>query len=152
MQAPVPNAVCVSASAQRIHASSATYLALMKDCVYELHLRGETEVKSLKQLLEEESRLPYYASEEMGVDGKDLNTENIAEEVPPWDSEDARNSALTGKEDVIARLLNDIMTTPKRSWSRFKKGGLRSCFGVRLERIGSFRFGLLIRAQETTLT
>nr|XP_046199665.1 guanylate cyclase D-like [Oncorhynchus gorbuscha] len=47
MQAPVPNAVCVSvsASAQRIHASSATYLALMKDCVYELHLRGETEVK-----------------------------------------------------------------------------------------------------------
>ncbi|XP_064876120.1 C-type natriuretic peptide 3-like [Oncorhynchus nerka] len=95
-------------------------------------------LQSLKQLLEEESRLPYYASEEMGVDGKDLNTENIAEEVPPWDSEDARNSALTGKEDVIARLLNDIMTTPKRSWSRFKKGGLRSCFGVRLERIGSF--------------
>ena len=47
MQAPVPNAVCVSVSvsAQRIHASSATYLALMKDCVYELHLRGETDVK-----------------------------------------------------------------------------------------------------------
>jgi len=32
-------------SAQKIHASSATYLALMKDNAYELQLRGEIEVK-----------------------------------------------------------------------------------------------------------
>jgi hypothetical protein len=32
-------------SAQRIHASSAVYLALMKDGAYELQLRGEIEVK-----------------------------------------------------------------------------------------------------------
>lgn len=31
--------------AQKIHASSATYLALMKDNAYELQLRGEIEVK-----------------------------------------------------------------------------------------------------------
>ena len=31
--------------AQKVHASSATYLALMKDNAYELQLRGEIEVK-----------------------------------------------------------------------------------------------------------
>ncbi|XP_028850485.1 natriuretic peptide A-like [Denticeps clupeoides] len=47
--------------------------------------------------------------------------------------------AAESREDGgFARLLGDILTTSKRSWSRFKKGGLRSCFGVRLERIGSF--------------
>lgn len=35
--------VCVSA--QKIHASSETYLALIKDNAYELQLRGEIEVK-----------------------------------------------------------------------------------------------------------
>lgn len=35
--------VCVSA--QKIHTSSETYLALMKDNAYELQLRGEIEVK-----------------------------------------------------------------------------------------------------------
>lgn len=32
-------------TAQRIHASSDTYLALMKDNAYDLQLRGEIEVK-----------------------------------------------------------------------------------------------------------
>lgn len=35
----------VAVSAQKVHASSATYLALMKDNAYELQLRGEIEVK-----------------------------------------------------------------------------------------------------------
>lgn len=37
--------VLVCVSAQKIHASSETYLALMKDNAYELQLRGEIEVK-----------------------------------------------------------------------------------------------------------
>ena len=82
--------------------------------------------------------MPYYDSEETAeADGKGLNTEKAsfdAAEERQWDS---RNSALEGKEKALASLL-DLMTTSKRSWGRFKKGGLRSCFGVRLERIGSF--------------
>lgn len=37
--------------AQKIHASSASYLALMKDNAYELQLRGEIEVK-VRSILE----------------------------------------------------------------------------------------------------
>ncbi|KAM9505108.1 C-type natriuretic peptide prohormone-like [Salvelinus alpinus] len=97
--------------------------------------------QSVIRLLEEERNVPYYVSEEREVDGKELNTEKAAFTagvVRPWYSDDARNSALAGKENAIARLLNDILKTSKHPWSRFKKGGLRSCFGVRLERIGSF--------------
>lgn len=42
------------------------------------------------------------------------------------------------RDEVLMRLLKDLLSTSKRSWSRYKKGGLRSCFGVRLARIGSF--------------
>ncbi|NP_001297784.1 natriuretic peptide A-like precursor [Esox lucius] len=106
-----------------------------------LNLVGAKPVSNLQSLKEflEESNVPYYGSEESEVDDKDLNTEKEAftgEVVQPWLTED--RSALTGKENAVARLLSDIMTTPKRSWGRFKKGGMRSCFGVRLERIGSF--------------
>ena len=37
--------VCFSTPAQKIHTSSETYLALMKDNFYEMQLRGEIEVK-----------------------------------------------------------------------------------------------------------
>ncbi|KAM6976708.1 natriuretic peptide A-like [Aplochiton taeniatus] len=97
-------------------------------------------LQSLKQLLEEDSNLPYYAPEETEVDEKDFSIDKSAfgaTEEHPWGS-DARNSALAGKDNALARMLTDIMTTSKRSWNRYKKGGLRSCFGVRLERIGSF--------------
>ncbi|KAM4609829.1 natriuretic peptide A-like [Polymixia lowei] len=99
-----------------------------------------SDLQSLQRLLEEESNAPYFASEEAEVERKDLNTEKSVFDAPeehPWDS-DLTNSALVGKENVLARLLKDIMRTSKRSWNRYKKGGLRSCFGVRLERIGSF--------------
>uniref|UniRef100_A0A8C8LR77 C-type natriuretic peptide 3 n=2 Tax=Oncorhynchus tshawytscha TaxID=74940 RepID=A0A8C8LR77_ONCTS len=109
-----------------------------------LNLVGAYPVSNLQRvirLLEEERNVPYNVSEEREVDGKELNTEKAAFTagvVSPWDSEDARNSALAGKENAIARLLNYILKTSKHPWSRFKKGGMRSCFGVRLERIGSF--------------
>lgn len=37
--------ICFPVPAQKIHTSSETYLALMKDNAYELQLRGEIEVK-----------------------------------------------------------------------------------------------------------
>ncbi|XP_010754236.1 natriuretic peptide A-like [Larimichthys crocea] len=101
-----------------------------------------SDLQSLKQLLEEESNTtPYFSSEEMEVEGKDKKTDKSvfgAPEQHTWDSTDHSNSALAAKENVLASLFKDLMRTSKRSWSRYKKGGLRSCFGVRLERIGSF--------------
>ncbi|XP_040009548.1 natriuretic peptide A-like [Xiphias gladius] len=101
-----------------------------------------SDLQSLKQLLEEElNTAPHYSSEEMEVEGKDGNTEKSEFGAPQesrWDSSDPNNSPLAVKENILARLFKDLMRTSKRSWSRYKKGGLRSCFGVRLERIGSF--------------
>ncbi|XP_068589450.1 natriuretic peptide A-like [Cebidichthys violaceus] len=97
-----------------------------------------SDLQSLKQLLEEEiNTAPYYSSEEE----KDGNTDKSlfgAPEEQPWDSSDPSNSVLEARENLLARLFKDLMRTSKRSWSRNKKGGLRSCFGVRLDRIGSF--------------
>ncbi|KAL4646073.1 C-type natriuretic peptide 3-like [Arapaima gigas] len=98
-------------------------------------------LQSLKQLLEEESHAPYLSSEEKLVEVKELNPEDVdfsARAAAPWES-GSRNSALAEKDGgLLARLLGDLLSGSKRSWSRFKKGGLRSCFGVRLDRIGSF--------------
>lgn len=96
----------------------------------------------MKQLLEEEVNIaPYYSSEEMEVQGSDGNPDKAVYGAPdeqPWDSSDPNNSALAAKQTVLTRLFKDLVKTSKRSWSRYKKGGLRSCFGVRLDRIGSF--------------
>ncbi|KAM7405447.1 hypothetical protein PAMP_012709 [Pampus punctatissimus] len=104
-----------------------------------------SDLQSLKQLLGEEMNVaPFYSSseEEMEVEGKDGNTDKSvfgAPEQQPWvSSDDSGNSALAAKENILTRFFKDLMRTSKRSWSRYKKGGLRSCFGVRLDRIGSF--------------
>ncbi|XP_059190003.1 natriuretic peptide A-like [Centropristis striata] len=108
-----------------------------------LHVIGAkpvSDLQSLKQLLEEEIlSAPYSSPEELQVEGRDDSDKSVfgAPELP-WDSSDPRNSALAAKENDLARLFKDLMRTSKRSWSRYKKGGMRSCFGVRLERIGSF--------------
>ncbi|AWP09195.1 putative C-type natriuretic peptide 3-like [Scophthalmus maximus] len=98
--------------------------------------------QSLKQLLEQEVlSAPFDSSEEMdgGMEAKDGNQSEFgAPEKLPWDSSDRSNSGLAAEDNLVARLLKDLLRTSKRSSSRYKKGGLRSCFGVRLERIGSF--------------
>ncbi|KAL2103378.1 hypothetical protein ACEWY4_000246 [Coilia grayii] len=98
-------------------------------------------LQNLKQLLEDEAAGPYFGLNESEVVGKDLSPEKsdygTLATGHPWETEEG-DSALSGKENAFARLIKDILSTSKRSWSRFKKGGLRSCFGVRLERIGSF--------------
>ncbi|XP_041954458.1 natriuretic peptide A-like [Alosa pseudoharengus] len=94
-------------------------------------------LQNLNKLLEDEA----FDLNESEVDGKDLSPEKSDYSAGgtghPWENAEG-DPAMSGKENALARLLNDILSTSKRSWSRFKKGGLRSCFGVRLERIGSF--------------
>lgn len=94
--------------------------------------------QKLKQLLEEGVNTAPHFSSEVEVEGGDGDTDKSLFGLQSWDSADPSNSALVVKENALARLLKDLMGTSKRSWSRYKKGGLRSCFGVRLERIGSF--------------
>ncbi|KAM7411031.1 hypothetical protein PAMA_021150 [Pampus argenteus] len=104
-----------------------------------------SDLQSLKQLLGEEMNVaPFYSSseQEVEVEEKDGHTDKSvfgAPEPQPWvSSDDSGNSALAAKENILTRFFKDLMRTSKRSWSRYKKGGLRSCFGVRLDRIGSF--------------
>ncbi|CAB1433983.1 unnamed protein product [Pleuronectes platessa] len=89
--------------------------------------------QSLKRILEEKLNIaPYYYSEEMATDGNKSEIIGRAPEKHPpeyWEPD---------KQSILAHLFKDLMRTSKRSSSRYKKGGLRSCFGVRLERIGSF--------------
>ncbi|XP_054912887.1 natriuretic peptide A-like isoform X3 [Poeciliopsis prolifica] len=69
--------------------------------------------------------------------GSDRSVLGAAGQREPWRT-DRRSPAPLDKDNALVRFLKDIVATSKRSWSRYKKGGLRSCFGVRLERIGSF--------------
>ncbi|XP_029011349.1 natriuretic peptide A-like [Betta splendens] len=95
-----------------------------------------SELQALKQLLEEQiNAAPFDSSSEAQVRRRDDGAQaafGTAEE-QPWEA-----SEPSHPENVLARLLQDLMRTTKRSWNRHKKGALRSCFGVRLERIGSF--------------
>ncbi|XP_006804339.1 natriuretic peptide A-like [Neolamprologus brichardi] len=110
-----------------------------------LHFVGAkpvSDLQSFKQLLEEEiNASPLLPADETEVEGNNLHTGKSvfgAPEEQPWDSSDPSNSALVAKQNLLSRIFKDLVRTSKRSWSRNKKGGMRSCFGVRLERIGSF--------------
>ncbi|TSL97306.1 C-type natriuretic peptide 3 [Bagarius yarrelli] len=95
--------------------------------------------ESLKELLEEDqtSNAPFPGPEESETESEQGGgtAERRALSGSTWTFGDI-NSALAAKENVLDRLIGDILSISKRS--RLKKGGLRSCFGVRLERIGSF--------------
>ncbi|XP_015239758.1 PREDICTED: C-type natriuretic peptide 3-like [Cyprinodon variegatus] len=103
-----------------------------------------SDIQSLTQLLEDEiSNMPI-SSEEADVGESDFVSDKSMLRAPeqqdqqPWSSSDLRKSALLAKDNQLAHFLKDLLKTSKRSWGRYKKAGLRSCFGVRLERIGSF--------------
>ncbi|XP_068995358.1 natriuretic peptide A-like [Embiotoca jacksoni] len=109
-----------------------------------IHVAGGnpvSDLQSFKQLLEEEIHTAPLSSSKEEAEGKHVNSDKSVFGVPElnfFDSSNPSNSALAAKENALTRLLKDLVRTSKRSWSRYKKGGLRSCFGVRLERIGSF--------------
>ncbi|XP_068605735.1 natriuretic peptide A-like [Brachionichthys hirsutus] len=99
------------------------------------------DLQSLKRLLEEALHTPDGSSEELRAGHGDGNTGKSVfggPELRTWHPSEPGTSALSAKEDVFALLFKDLARTSRRAWSRSKKGGLRSCFGVRLERIGSF--------------
>ncbi|KAM8754197.1 natriuretic peptide A-like [Acanthopagrus schlegelii] len=98
-----------------------------------------SDLQNFKQLLEEINTAQYYPSSEEMELKRDKSVFGAPEQ-DPWSSSDhsSPSDPPAAKENVLASLLRDLMRTSKRSWSRYKKGGLRSCFGVRLERIGSF--------------
>uniref|UniRef100_A0A3Q2Y1G9 Natriuretic peptide A-like n=1 Tax=Hippocampus comes TaxID=109280 RepID=A0A3Q2Y1G9_HIPCM len=88
------------------------------------YVRGKpmSDLQNLNQILEE-------------IDDK---SKHGAPDGYSWEFPEPSNSALEAKADVLALLFKDLFRTSKRNWSRYRKGGLRSCFGVRLDRIGSF--------------
>ncbi|XP_077458331.1 natriuretic peptide A-like [Stigmatopora argus] len=101
--------------------------------------KPNSDLQSLKLILDELNDVPLQSSEEMQDltnDAKKSKHGNL--EGDARDSADSNNSAMEAKADVLALLFKDLLRTSKRSWSRYRKGGLRSCFGVRLDRIGSF--------------
>ncbi|XP_057716225.1 natriuretic peptide A-like [Corythoichthys intestinalis] len=105
------------------------------------YARGKptSDLQSLTQILEELKDVPPHTSEEMQDLGGDADKSKSADsEGHTWDSSDPSNLAMEVKADVLALLFKDLFRPAKRSWSRYRKGGLRSCFGVRLDRIGSF--------------
>ncbi|MED6235552.1 hypothetical protein ATANTOWER_028956 [Ataeniobius toweri] len=102
-----------------------------------------SDIQSLKQLLEDEVDNMPFSSEEAELGESDSSDKSVLgapeqQEQQLWSSSNLHNSALVAKDKALVRFLKDFLRTSKRSWSRYKKGGLRSCFGVRLERIGSF--------------
>ncbi|XP_061758179.1 natriuretic peptide A-like [Nerophis ophidion] len=97
--------------------------------------KPQSDLQNLKRILEEMNGIPHGSSEETP------DAEKSERGDPNWrpgDFSDPGNSALEAKTDVFSRLFKDLFRTSKGSWGRYKKGGLRSCFGVRLDRIGSF--------------
>ncbi|XP_077398496.1 natriuretic peptide A-like [Vanacampus margaritifer] len=105
------------------------------------YVRGKpmSDIQSLKQILDEINDLPRPSSEEMQErGGNEEKSKHGAPQGRPWESPDTNDSALEAKADVLALLFKDLFRTSKRNWARYRKGGLRSCFGVRLDRIGSF--------------
>ncbi|XP_037539979.1 natriuretic peptide A-like [Nematolebias whitei] len=90
--------------------------------------------QSLKKLFDGDLSTPPFSSE-----GREHFNLDQFSALHPFTSSSPilRNFVLPVKDNVLPRL-KDFMRTSKRSWSRYKKGGLRSCFGVRLGRIGSF--------------
>ncbi|XP_037097144.1 natriuretic peptide A-like [Syngnathus acus] len=105
------------------------------------YVRGKpmSDLQSLEQILEEINDMPHHSSEEMQESGGNTEKSKLgAREGHPWDSPDPSNSALEAKAHVLAFLFKDLFRTSKRNWGRYRKGGMRSCFGVRLDRIGSF--------------
>ncbi|XP_006642030.1 natriuretic peptide A-like [Lepisosteus oculatus] len=114
------------------------YCAVLVLLLNQIGAKPVSHLQTLTQLLEEERNPPYPASEEAEGEG-DLTAENGAYNTAselPW-NQNSRDLEQSANEDLMLRLFSDILTSSKRSWRRMKKGSLRSCFGVRLERIGS---------------
>ncbi|XP_033985104.1 natriuretic peptide A-like [Trematomus bernacchii] len=100
-----------------------------------LHCAGAGNLQTLDQLFGEQLRS---SEEERGERDGSSDKALFGAPQQQWGGASHLSNSALAEESVLARLFKELTRTSKRSWSRYKKGGLRSCFGVRLERIGSF--------------
>ncbi|KAK1898813.1 C-type natriuretic peptide 3 [Dissostichus eleginoides] len=100
-----------------------------------LHCAGAGNLQTLDQLFREQLRS---SKEERGERDGSSDKALFGAPQQQWGGPLHLSNSALAEESVLARLFKELTRTSKRSWSRYKKGGLRSCFGVRLERIGSF--------------
>ncbi|KAK5894078.1 hypothetical protein CesoFtcFv8_010802 [Champsocephalus esox] len=100
-----------------------------------LHCAGADNLQTLDQLFGEQLRS---SEEERGERDESSDKALFGAPQQQWRGPSHLSNLALAEESVLARLFKELTRTSKRPWSRYRKGGMRSCFGVRLERIGSF--------------
>ncbi|NXL90926.1 ANFC protein, partial [Alectura lathami] len=97
-------------------------------------------LQSLSKLLDEELEHPVVPEERDREQDDLISTDDIDQEDAElqWtqNTRDQPVGTSTG-DSAVQRFLNHILDLPQRYQDRSKKGLSRSCFGVRLDRIGS---------------
>nr|P41319.1 RecName: Full=C-type natriuretic peptide; Flags: Precursor [Squalus acanthias]CAA42608.1 prepro atrial natriuretic factor [Squalus acanthias]prf//1803178A C-type natriuretic peptide [Squalus acanthias] len=106
--------------------------------------RADDSLQVLSRLLEDE--YGHFNSEELNNEAQeispaaslpDLNTDQSDLELP-WDRESREIGGRSFRQEaLLARLLQDLSNNPLRFKGRSKKGPSRSCFGLKLDRIGA---------------
>ncbi|MBN3272346.1 ANFC protein, partial [Polyodon spathula] len=119
------------------------YCAVVLLLLCQVGAKPMSSLQTLMHLLEEENinNNLYVGSDETLLRELDETTAesesfNTGSELP-WGRISRGLDSQSSKEIKMTRLLNDILTSSKRSTGRLKKKGSRSCFGVRLNLIGS---------------
>nr|BAE92276.1 C-type natriuretic peptide 3 [Polypterus endlicherii] len=117
------------------------YCALFIIVLSQVSAKPVSSLQSFAQLLEDESNHPYVDSDDDTRGGLDVSAEIATDDSEadiPWNHNfrDLQHRQAAHSSRML-KLLKDILTSSGRSWDREKKSGLRSCFGVRLDRIGS---------------
>ncbi|XP_005996657.1 C-type natriuretic peptide-like [Latimeria chalumnae] len=105
----------------------------------QVRAKPTSSLQSLANLLDELSQ--HLGSEEMDREREERTPADSSDQIDSdvsWER-NSRNfmEGSPSLNNKLGKILRDIMTSSKRSWGRSKKGSLRSCFGVKLDRIGS---------------
>ncbi|NXT08206.1 ANFC protein, partial [Prunella fulvescens] len=101
--------------------------------------RSISSLQSLSKLLEEDLEHPP-ASEEWDHEQDALIPAGVFDQQDTelqWRIPSPREQPQGFSDGSIPRFLSDLLSSPRRSRGRSKKGLSRGCFGVRLDRIGS---------------
>ncbi|XP_032904137.1 C-type natriuretic peptide prohormone-like [Amblyraja radiata] len=105
------------------------YCGLLLLLLFQVHARPSSDegFQALSRLLE-------------GEFGRYSTSEDLTNEAPPAASRsdlNADQSREIASLPNLARILQDLSTSPLRFRRRSRKGRSRGCFGVKLDRIGS---------------
>ncbi|NXJ12475.1 ANFC protein, partial [Odontophorus gujanensis] len=96
-------------------------------------------LQSLSMLLDEELEHPLVSEERHREqdDSVPIGAFDQEEAEFPWTQITREQPVSTSTDSAVQRLLSDLLGLPWRYQNRSKKGLSRSCFGVKLDRIGS---------------